>query len=209
MEYLAVTPQMMSTGLQTTVPLLKSKDLWKERENLLLRRMSNSLTGFLLNLRQKPIIRFLAGSEACEGLAIRVKNQLDREYIAQPKHLQRGRSTLLILDRSEDPATPLVFDWSYLSMIHELFGLEGNRTTANRKEYNMYIEDDSFLKSNVYSNFGEVASNLKDFLQRVAEKKQKNLTIEKFGMIYDFNFLPLFPFNLLFSLIVLSISLKR
>ena len=101
-----------------------------------------------------------------------MKNLLDREAIAQPKEISKDNSVLLILDRSEDPATPLVFDWSYVSMIHDCFGLHDNRTKAGSKEYNMYVEDDEFLKENLYSNYGEVASNLKDFLQRVADKKK-------------------------------------
>jgi len=36
----------------------------------------------------------------------------------------------------------------------------------------MFAEEDLFLKANRYSNYGEVASNLKDFLQEMSEKKK-------------------------------------
>ena len=62
MEYHAVTPEMITTGIPTTIPLIKDKKKWKENENLILRRMSNSLAGFLLNIRKRPNIRYLSGS---------------------------------------------------------------------------------------------------------------------------------------------------
>jgi vacuolar protein sorting-associated protein 45 len=43
----------------------------------------------------------------------------------------------------------------------------------------MFAEEDPFLKANRYSNYGEVASNLKDFLQEMSEKKKTQLNIEK------------------------------
>lgn len=43
----------------------------------------------------------------------------------------------------------------------------------------MFIEEDDFLKVNRYSNYGEVASNLKEFLQEMSEKKKQHLTIDK------------------------------
>ena len=45
----------------------------------------------------------------------------------------------------------------------------------------MFIEEDQFLKENLYSNYGEVASNLREFLQSMSEKKKANLQIDKFG----------------------------
>lgn len=32
----------------------------------------------------------------------------------------------LILDRREDPATPLLSQWTYQAMVHELLGMENN-----------------------------------------------------------------------------------
>lgn len=35
--------------------------------------------------------------------------------------------TLLILDRKDDPLTPLLSQWTYQAMVHELLGLNNNR----------------------------------------------------------------------------------
>lgn len=38
-----------------------------------------------------------------------------------------GRPLLLILDRRDDPVTPLLSQWTYQAMVHELLGLNDNR----------------------------------------------------------------------------------
>lgn len=37
------------------------------------------------------------------------------------------RPLLLILDRRDDPVTPLLSQWTYQAMVHELLGLNDNR----------------------------------------------------------------------------------
>ena len=34
---------------------------------------------------------------------------------------------MLILDRKDDPVTPLLLQWTYQAMVHELIGLDTNR----------------------------------------------------------------------------------
>lgn len=38
-----------------------------------------------------------------------------------------SRPVLLILDRRDDPVTPLLSQWTYQAMVHELLGLNDNR----------------------------------------------------------------------------------
>ncbi len=45
-----------------------------------------------------------------------------------PSALSKKKKTLcLILDRKEDPITPLLSQWTYQAMLHELVGIENNR----------------------------------------------------------------------------------
>lgn len=41
--------------------------------------------------------------------------------------LVASRPVLLILDRRDDPVTPLLSQWTYQAMVHELLGLNDNR----------------------------------------------------------------------------------
>ena len=43
---------------------------------------------------------------------------------------KRGGETapiIMILDRKEDPVTPLLLQWTYQAMVHELIGIQTNR----------------------------------------------------------------------------------
>lgn len=133
LEWQGMTPELMTTGLPTTINLTKPRSSWREQEEILFERMSNSLSGFCLNLRQRPTIRYLAGSQAAERLAGNVQTMVTREWGSNKQQFDSANTTLIITERSEDPATPLVFDWSYLSMIHECLGLDENKVTANKK----------------------------------------------------------------------------
>ena len=44
----------------------------------------------------------------------------------------------------------------------------------------MFAEEDEFLRENRYSNYGEVASNIEDFLKRISDKKKSTQNINSF-----------------------------
>lgn len=94
-------------------------------------------------------------------------------------------ATLLITERKEDPITPLVFDWSYISLLNELIHVDDNKVNLKgeegmpNKSYNLFAEEDEFLRENLYSNYGEVASNIETFVKKVSDKK-KNQAITNF-----------------------------
>jgi len=44
-----------------------------------------------------------------------------------------SRCLLLITDRREDPITPLLSQWTYQAMLHELIGINENRVDLNRR----------------------------------------------------------------------------
>ena len=39
---------------------------------------------------------------------------------------------LLILDRKDDPVTPLLTQWTYQAMVHELIGIQDNKLKLNK-----------------------------------------------------------------------------
>ena len=59
---------------------------------------------------------------------------------------------LLIVDRRDDPVTPLLTQWTYQAMVHELLGINNNRVSlahvegisADLKEVVMSAEHDEF-----------------------------------------------------------------
>lgn len=44
-------------------------------------------------------------------------------------------SVLIILDRATDPVTPLLNQWTYQAMLHELIGMNNNRVKQSANEH--------------------------------------------------------------------------
>uniref|UniRef100_A0A671WGU9 Vacuolar protein sorting-associated protein 45 n=1 Tax=Sparus aurata TaxID=8175 RepID=A0A671WGU9_SPAAU len=88
---------------------------------------------------------------------------------------------LLILDRSDDAITPLLNQWTYQAMVHELLGLNNNRIDLSRvpgiskdlREVVLSAENDEFYANNLYLNFGEIGTNIKNLMEDFQKKRPK------------------------------------
>lgn len=85
----------------------------------------------------------------------------------------RDAPVLLILDRIDDPITPLLTQWTYQSMIHEFFVIKNGRVkieTPNLStEYVMNFDNDTFYGEQMFSPIWTVAESV----QNLVEKYQK------------------------------------
>jgi hypothetical protein len=69
--------------------------------------------------------------------------------------------------------TPILSQWTYQAMIHELFGIHNNRVVvgnahkkkdAETDEVVLSCEQDRFFEKNMYSNWGDLCMRLKQFV---------------------------------------------
>ncbi|CAF4440088.1 unnamed protein product, partial [Adineta steineri] len=89
-----------------------------------------------------------------------------------------NQTIVLIIDRREDAITPLLNQWIYQAMVHELIGIKNNRVNLNQvpgitkelEEVVMNAEYDEFYSNNLYSNFGEIATNIKGLMEHFQDK---------------------------------------
>jgi vacuolar protein sorting-associated protein 45 len=86
---------------------------------------------------------------------------------------------LLILDRKDDPVTPLLNQWTYQAMIHELLGISNNKVEAgeSKQVVNLHTESDAFYKANIFADYGRVGENLQ---RVVADFKAHNASNKEF-----------------------------
>uniref|UniRef100_A0A4W3H3Y6 Vacuolar protein sorting-associated protein 45 n=1 Tax=Callorhinchus milii TaxID=7868 RepID=A0A4W3H3Y6_CALMI len=71
--------------------------------------------------------------------------------------------------------------WTYQAMVHELLGINNNRIDLSRvpgisrdlKEVVLSAENDEFYANNMYLNFGEIGSNIKNLMEDFQKKKPK------------------------------------
>lgn len=93
---------------------------------------------------------------------------------------------LLIVDRKNDPLTPLLTPWTYQAMVHEIIGINNNRVDMSKvpdiakdqKEVVMSPDQDTFFKKTMYLNFGDLGASIKDYVGQYQAKTKVNKNIE-------------------------------
>ena len=119
--------------------------------------------------RSNPLVRFDSNSALCQQLAERIQSKMDAEKEFMTKMSRNSaRTHLLILDRKEDPVTPLLNQWTYQAMVHELLGINSNRVDLKHldhlapemREVVLSSDDDHFFRSIMFKNYGEVAEEI-------------------------------------------------
>ncbi|KAL9446490.1 hypothetical protein AB3S75_014204 [Citrus x aurantiifolia] len=153
-------------------------------------RVVDGIAAVFLALKRRPVIRYQRTSD----IAKRMAQETAKLMYQQESGLFDFRRTeisplLLILDRRDDPVTPLLNQWTYQAMVHELIGIQDNkvdlRSTGDfpkdQQEVVLSSEQDAFFKANMYENFGDIGMNIKrmvDEFQQVAKSNQSIQTIE-------------------------------
>ena len=93
---------------------------------------------------------------------------------------------LLILDRRDDPITPLLTQWTYQAMVHELLGIHHGKADLSDvpdvrpelKEIVLSQDQDPFFKKNMYMNFGDLGGNIKEYVEQYQSKTKSTASIE-------------------------------
>lgn len=145
-------------------------------------RTVDGIAAALLSLKRKPVVRFQESSSLCRNLAERVAVRMDQEASLYGFREQDRAPLLLILDRREDPVTPLLNQWTYEAMIHELIGAENNRVSLENapnvpEDLRNVVLDasaDDFFRRNRFQNFGELGINLKALVDSFHDHAQSN-----------------------------------
>jgi vacuolar protein sorting-associated protein 45 len=158
-------------------------------------RCTEGLFAVLLALKKKPLIRYEKNSVLSRKLGIRLlRLMLANELVYQmqqeaPLFEFRRADTppiLLILDRRNDPVTPLLNQWSYEAMVHEILGIQNCRVDLSGvpgireelKEIVLSSDHDSFFMDNMYLTFGDLGQNIKVYLDEYQRRHKSSQNIE-------------------------------
>ncbi|KAL6504490.1 vacuolar protein sorting-associated protein 45 [Orobanche gracilis] len=153
-------------------------------------RVVDGISAIFLALKRRPVIRYSRTSD----ISKRIAQEASKLMYQQESGLFDFRRSevsplLLIVDRRDDPVTPLLNQWTYQAMVHELIGIQDNKVDLrnigklpkDEQEVVLSSEQDAFFKANMYENFGDIGMNIKkmvDDFQQVAKSNQKIQTIE-------------------------------
>ena len=87
---------------------------------------------------------------------------------------------LLIIDRKDDPVTPLLNKWFYQAMVHELIGIDNNRVALPEHEDGQVVlspEQDPMFAKNMFANWGDVTEDIKESMKVLQQKTNSSKQI--------------------------------
>lgn len=189
-DFLPVNEDLLTLNCRNTVAMTVSAGTaWARDHAHLYERNRQGLESMLLALKRQPaIVRYQKCSKLAERLARDVHEQILNDDVF---HFRRGSGRgsggnllLLILDRSDDPVTPLLSQWTYQAMVHELLGLNNNRVVLrgapnvakDLEEVVLSANQDEFFRKNRHANFGELGESIKKLLDDYQRQTQTHST---------------------------------
>ena len=138
-----MSPHFFSFGLKEVSCYQTTPNSWNPYS---LSRCIQGISSVLLTLKRCPTIRYQSSSEMCKRLAEGVRQVLAKEGALFSFRSNTSHSSpisfdpnpmppvLLILDRRSDPVTPLLNQWTYQAMLHELLTINNNRVDLSNVE---------------------------------------------------------------------------
>ncbi|KAI9676316.1 MAG: vacuolar protein sorting-associated protein 45 [Bathelium mastoideum] len=187
-DYLVINHDLMSLDLGYPNQRIcsNSPDQWNADS---LQRTTEGVVALLLSLKKKPLIRYGKGSLLAKKLASEVRYQMTQEEQLFDFRKVDTPPILLIADRREDPLTPLLTQWTYQAMVHEMLGINNGRVDLSDvpdvrtelKEIVLSPDQDPFFKKNMYLNFGDLGQNAKEYVEQFASKTQNNAKLDSIG----------------------------
>jgi hypothetical protein len=125
-DFLVINPDLMSLNLGFPVHRIwsTSSDSWNQDA---LQRSTEGVMAVLLALKKKPLIRYQKNSLLAKKLATEVRYHMTQEDQLFDFRKVDTPPILLIVDRRDDPVTPLLTQWTYQAMVHELLGISNGK----------------------------------------------------------------------------------
>lgn len=182
-DVLAINEDLFQLGVDNSL-ILSSGSARTPKANVIFERNVQGLLSVLLALKRRPSqIRYQERSESARRLATEVQARVDRDDVFDFRR-QEG-PLLLVLDRKDDPVTPLLTQWTYQAMVHELLGLNNNRVvlkgapniSKDLEEVVLSTTQDVFFARNRFANFGDLGTAVKSLLDDYQKKAKMNESI--------------------------------
>ncbi|KAJ1725666.1 vacuolar protein sorting-associated protein 45 [Coemansia erecta] len=183
-DYYATTPFLFHMGLTPAVhPLFAEGHSWNPGA---LARTVQGLGALLLSLKKRPNIRYEHNSAMALKLGQELEYIMDHESNLFGAKAGDKKLHLLIVDRKNDPVTPLLTQWTYHALLNDLIGINNGRIDLSYmpdvrpeiKEVMISQDQDTFFKQSQYLNFGDLGMSIKEFVDTYQSKTQSHHQIE-------------------------------
>ena len=184
-DYLAITKDLFSLSYGREIPTIYGT----ERDSWNADAFENAYQGILavlLSLKKKPLIRYERNSAMAKKIGTEIQYQIISEKQLFDFRRQDTPPILLILDRRNDPITPLLTQWTYQAMVHELLTISNGRVSLasvpdirpELSEIVLNSDQDPFFAKNMYLTFGDLGINVKEYVDQFQQKTKSKENIE-------------------------------
>ena len=126
-DYYPITRDVWSLQLKNQMALYDDEKAWSTDTHNSLERQLEGLSAFLLSVKKRPVIRFPKNSHLCGKMAEKMEKLMANEKQLFGWSQPSVPPLLMILDRKDDPITPLLSQWTYHAMVHELLTINNSR----------------------------------------------------------------------------------
>jgi tRNA uridine 5-carboxymethylaminomethyl modification enzyme len=184
-DFVVINPDLFSFSMSAPQSRIWSgnSDTWNTDS---LQRATEGVIAVLLSLKKKPLIRYQKNSLLAKKLASEVRYNITQEDQLFDFRKVDTPPILLVLDRRDDPITPLLSQWTYQAMVHHLLGIHNGRVDLSDvpdirpelKEIVLSQDQDPFFKKNMFLNFGDLGGNIKEYVEQYQSKTKNNANIE-------------------------------
>lgn len=196
-DFSPINPDLLSLNCRNTLLLTSSSmdsprggsQLQQQHSSLYERNLMGLQSMLLAMKRQPAAIRYQKSSKLARQLAHDIRENMASDQIfhfvrGAGRQVGSGTMLLLVLDRMDDPVTPLLSQWTYQAMVHELLGLNNSRVILRgvpniSKELEEVVlssapGQDNFFQLHRNSNFGELGEAIQKLLQEYQARTKEH-----------------------------------
>lgn len=158
-----------------------------------LNQCRDSIFAFMASLNKNlGTVRFDCASKLGSELAkelIRYHEQSNSNFTENKNQSQNSKSSklnLYIFDRRCDAITPLLMNWTYRAMLHELLTIQRSQIDLTNvpgidlemQKISLDADFDDFYAENMLLNYGDVSSNAQKLIQKFQKEKSAQSKID-------------------------------
>lgn len=154
-------------------------------------RCSQGLAAVLLSLKKRPAIRYERNSLMAQTMAKEMQRIIDTEDKLFDFPRVDTPAILLIVDRKNDPITPLLTQWTYQAMVHDQLTIKNGRVALpnEREELRDIVltaDADPFFAQNMFLNFGDLGGVVKSYVESYQVRTNSNKKMETISEMKKF-----------------------
>eukprot|EP01086_Lenisia_limosa_P009031 TRINITY_DN3202_c0_g1_i1.p1 TRINITY_DN3202_c0_g1~~TRINITY_DN3202_c0_g1_i1.p1 ORF type:complete len:542 (+),score=121.11 TRINITY_DN3202_c0_g1_i1:105-1730(+) len=183
-DFYAISPELYSLDMHDTMELYEDRYDSATREKL--NRIADGICASLLALKRTPVIRYAKHSGFCEKLAHAIEKNISKNGSLFHFAKRDVPCVLLLVDRRDDPVTPLLNQWTYQAQLHEIIGMDKNKLDMshvpdmhkNLKQIVLSVETDNFYRSHRFDNYGDLCASVKELVDKYADTHQQTTNLQ-------------------------------